>query len=172
MKYLILVSSLFFNYLLGIENVFTNHFINANIEDKTYSFCITVDDEDLVRKSNVRVISKALKNNPLSNNKNWIIFEAKDGFDCLYLIYYITCVCGKKLSFVVMDETMSYMSGSQCSKLIQSFVKEKIFKNVKIAVLSAYLKDELVGRYQGSEVESFYSKPLKASYIDKILCDI
>lgn len=67
---------------------------------------------------------------------------------------------------------MNYMPGSKCMSIINEFKKLKGFNEIKINVLSAYMKEELALRFGEYQIENFFSKPLKTSNIHKLLNSI
>lgn len=67
---------------------------------------------------------------------------------------------------------MSYMSGSYCMSIIQYFQEIKKIQAINISIVSAYLKDELIGRFNKYDIANFFSKPLRVSDVESIISQI
>jgi signal transduction histidine kinase/CheY-like chemotaxis protein len=120
---------------------------------------LLVDDEELTRKATKRVLSNlfALKNYKLN------FYEASDGIECLFN-YYKCIKEGVKLSFIVSDESMDYMSGVECANMIKSLESKKNEAHVPFFILSAY--DNL---RESNGIDKVFVKPLNRLDIDRML---
>jgi signal transduction histidine kinase len=127
--------------------------------NKDYNYIIVVDDEEITRKSTVRFINKYFDG--LNNLK---ILEASDGFECLCL-YYKTKKEGIELSCIISDETMNYLNGSDCSKILQEIYKMKnVTKRIPFFLLTAYENFEI----DQSGINEVFSKPLSKNHLNII----
>jgi signal transduction histidine kinase/CheY-like chemotaxis protein len=127
--------------------------------NKDYNYIIVVDDEEITRKSTVRFINKYF--NELANLK---ILEASDGFECLCL-YYKTKKKGIELSCIISDETMNYLNGSDCSKILQEIYKIKnVTKKIPFFLLTAYENFDI----DQSGINEVFSKPLSKNHLNII----
>jgi signal transduction histidine kinase len=124
--------------------------------NKDYNYIIVVDDEQVTRKSTVRFINKYF--NELTNLK---ILEASDGFECLCL-YYKAKKKGIELSCIISDETMNYLNGSDCSKILQEIYKMKnVARKIPFFLLTAYENFDI----DQSGINEVFSKPLSKSHL-------
>jgi signal transduction histidine kinase/CheY-like chemotaxis protein len=120
---------------------------------------MVVDDELVMRQSTVRLITKYLK----EKSYDVTIIEASDGIDCLYK-YKMLVKEGKKLSFILSDETMEFMNGGTCAEILKTVCCVKNFSHVPFLILSAYENlRNLVG------VNEIYTKPLRKQNLEEIL---
>jgi signal transduction histidine kinase len=128
--------------------------------NKDYNYILlVVDDEQVTRKSTVRFINKYF--NELTNLK---ILEASDGFECLCL-YYKTMIKGIELSCIISDETMNYLNGSECSKILQEIYKMKnVTKRIPFFLLTAYENFDI----DQSGINEVFSKPLTKNHLNII----
>jgi signal transduction histidine kinase len=127
--------------------------------NKDYNYIIVVDDEEITRKSTVRFINKYFTE--LTNLK---ILEASDGFECLCL-YYKTKQKGIELSCIISDETMNYLNGSECSKILQEIYKIKnVTKRIPFFLLTAYENFDI----DQSGINEVFSKPLSKNHLNII----
>jgi signal transduction histidine kinase len=130
--------------------------LNSNND---YNYIIVVDDEEITRKSTVRFINKYFTE--LTNLK---ILEASDGFECLCL-YYKTKKKGIELSCIISDETMNYLNGSDCSRILQEIYKIKnVTRRIPFFLLTAYENFDI----DQSGINEVFSKPLSKNHLNII----
>jgi signal transduction histidine kinase/CheY-like chemotaxis protein len=120
---------------------------------------IVVDDEIVNRQSAVRLLTKYLR----EKSYNADIIEASDGIECLYK-YLLLYKEGKKIDFIVSDETMDFMNGSVCAEILKTLYSVKNLVPVPFFILSAY---ENLAKQIG--VNETFSKPLTKQNVDEIL---
>jgi len=139
-------------------------FSNGNKEDE-YSVInlIIVDDEFLIRNSVKRVIFNQLK--LIGKNVECKIIEACDGIECI-LALYVANTKNIRINGIISDETMTFISGSYCSKIIEHIVNDEKFAKVPMFISSALCNINIISKYS-SIVQKVYSKPLdKTSALD------
>ena len=140
-----------------------NHSYHYNYFDNTEEVVrlviIIVDDEELLRKSSIRVIDnffKSIRNKAIE----LLIYEAEDGIECLYTIYYLNNN-NLKIDFILMDETMRYMSGCEASCIIDKYISMNIISSTDLYILSAYDISFLTEKYSTNRrVKKVLNKPL------------
>jgi signal transduction histidine kinase/CheY-like chemotaxis protein len=133
--------------------------LNNSIQlDKQYKYILLVDDETVTRKSTKRVLD-----NYFSKIAKLKILEASDGFECLYL-YYITMKKGVKLNCIISDETMDYLNGTECARILQNIWNLKNMPKVPFYLLTAYecldIKD--------CGIDDMFTKPLSKRHLNII----
>jgi signal transduction histidine kinase len=122
---------------------------------------IVVDDESVIRQATIRLLYKAFNYKKLNIN----ILEASDGIECLNICYnYIKD--GKTISFVISDETMVYMNGSNTAKILDGIYKQKNMLHVPFYILTAYENISLGSAKE--TIDGVFTKPLRKQYIDEI----
>jgi signal transduction histidine kinase len=119
---------------------------------------LIVDDDELVRQSNLRIIKSAANHMNIEIN----IIEACDGVECLLVVW--QCFSnGIKLSMIFSDETMQYLNGSHTYDIIEKFS----FKNnipIPFILVTAY--NDLFSKSTRFQV---ISKPLTEDKVNEYL---
>jgi CheY-like chemotaxis protein len=123
---------------------------------------IVVDDEVVTRQSTIRQLEKYLR------GRNWEtnILEAGDGIECLHL-YYRLIKEGKKIDFILSDETMIYMNGMVSANIVYDIEVNKNIPHVLFYILTAY--EDLTLGYANRAIDGIFSKPLRKQNIDEII---
>jgi signal transduction histidine kinase/CheY-like chemotaxis protein len=124
---------------------------------------VVVDDDTLVRSSQVRMIKAFLK----KRNIEAEFFEGEDGLECLYLIYTLL-IQGKKIGYILMDETMKFLSGSSCAKIICKLTQMQIIPFIPVYIITAYQDKFNHDKILAKGVKKIISKPLINSKLDQI----
>jgi hypothetical protein len=127
-------------------------------------YIIIVDDEEMARLANIRMICE------LNNNiqyKNLIIFEADDGIECLYFIY-LSYLKGIRISFIISDETMNFLNGSYTLNIINSLVNKHVINNIPFYILTAYEDETTLKTLKESAPKDVYTKPMKKELLQSI----
>jgi CheY-like chemotaxis protein len=120
---------------------------------------LVVDDEILGRQSTVRLLFKYLN----EKQYNPTIVEASDGIECLYQCL-LLCREGKRIDFILSDESMEFMSGSVCAEILQNLYQVKCLNPVPFYTLTAF---ETLGVHNG--VSDVFTKPLRKHNIELVL---
>jgi len=99
------------------------------------------------------------------------IVEACDGIECITALY-IADSKQIKITAIISDETMTYISGSYCSKIIEIISTNGKFSKIPMFIATSISHTTNIDNYS-KVVQKIYSKPLdKSSVIDLIkLCD-
>jgi len=124
---------------------------------------VVIDDDTLVRSSQVRMIKAFLK----KRNIEAEFFEGEDGLECLYLIYTLL-IQGKKIGYILMDETMKFLSGSSCAKIICKLTQMQIIPFIPVYIITAYQDKFNHDKILAKGVKKIISKPLINSKLDQI----
>jgi signal transduction histidine kinase len=111
---------------------------------------ILVDDEILPRQSSLRLVKKFFAEKKICAN----VLEGDDGIDCLAL-FFNAFKNNVKIDFILSDQTMNLLNGTDCAALLNKIFKEKVIEPIPFFILTAY---ESLSAYDG--VELVYSKPL------------
>lgn len=126
---------------------------------------LVVDDEKLIRKSNINLLTKFFKN----KNLNFQAYECEDGFDCLNYIYQGKIV-GINFDYIITDQTMNFITGNMLSDIINLLQEKKVLKEIKIFLLTSYSVNLFEDKkYIFSRV---FSKPLKTNYLELMFKDL
>jgi signal transduction histidine kinase/CheY-like chemotaxis protein len=150
---------------LGVEHHCTCNYTGFNISfnlDTGYKYIILVDDETITRKSTMRLIDNYF--NKITNLK---VLEASDGFECLYL-YYQAKKKGIELSCIISDETMDYLNGTECARILRTVYSLKSYPKIPFFLLTAYEKYNI----QDYGIEEVFSKPLSRNHLKIIKAKI
>jgi len=145
-----------------IEN--KNNLSNINkCENVNVYRILIVDDEELIRKSQINIIKKySIKKNILVE-----IEECEDGIECLFKIYKGSQI-GKKYNLIITDETMNYMKGSFMAKILKKLIAEKVIYDIRIIMVTSYGSENFTN-IEGNIIEKVFSKPMRMNIIDDIL---
>jgi len=126
---------------------------------------IVVDDEKLIRQSNINLIKKYFKNKSII----YQVFECEDGFSCLNVIYQAKLV-GKEIDYIITDQTMNHITGTLLSEIIGLLVEHKIINNIKMYLLTSYSAN-LFNKQENRFIKVF-SKPFRLEYLELIFKEI
>jgi len=126
---------------------------------------IVVDDEKLIRQSNINLIKKYFKN----KSTIYQVFECEDGFSCLNYIYQAK-LGGKEIDYIITDQTMNHITGTLLSEIIGLLVEHKIINDIKMFLLTSYSAN-LFNKQQNRFLKVF-SKPFRLEYLELIFKDI
>eukprot|EP00340_Litonotus_pictus_P012857 CAMPEP_0170539222 /NCGR_PEP_ID=MMETSP0209-20121228/103791_1 /TAXON_ID=665100 ORGANISM="Litonotus pictus, Strain P1" /NCGR_SAMPLE_ID=MMETSP0209 /ASSEMBLY_ACC=CAM_ASM_000301 /LENGTH=671 /DNA_ID=CAMNT_0010841087 /DNA_START=1882 /DNA_END=3898 /DNA_ORIENTATION=+ len=99
--------------------------------------CLVIDDEPLIRSSNIRLLKNNLHKNFQKDGIELQVFEAEDGIEALYAIYLLQSK-GIKIDFILIDESMKFMRGSEAIAIISKYMDQELFSKMKIFICSAY----------------------------------
>jgi signal transduction histidine kinase len=123
-------------------------------------YVIIVDDEAVIRQSTIRLLYKTFK----ELNYNAEIIEADDGIECLH--YYFTLMKeGKRISFILSDETMMYLNGSTTAGILKNISQSKNLTHIPFYILTAY--QNLC--YDSGCINDVFTKPLRKCSIEQIV---
>jgi CheY-like chemotaxis protein len=135
-----------------------------DMEDNTPKIRILlVDDEKLIRQSEINVIRKFF----MKNKKEYEIEECTDGIECLYKLYQ-GINQGKKYDIIFTDETMNFMKGSTMSKIIRNLIKDNILYNLSIYMVTSY-ESSTIPEITKKDIDKIFTKPLSLSMLDNII---
>jgi signal transduction histidine kinase/CheY-like chemotaxis protein len=141
----------------------TDSFVMSDTDvSKSLGTVIVVDDENVNRKSTIRL----LLNYCCKNGKYLKILEAGDGMECLSL-YYQCFKAGENVIMIISDQSMAFLNGSEAAKLINRVNKEKGISNTPFFILTAYEEFTLQ-----DGVKDTYTKPLTHNNIEKMFSSI
>ena len=158
------------NLLVFEAKLTTTHyeFNGNNNEDKKKFVFLIVDDEAFIRSAMKRVITTEFKS--LNQNIDLNIVEAADGLECL-LALYLSKNMNVKIDAIISDETMPFISGSYCSKIINEVVSNGCLKNVSMYISTA-LSDTNIQNNYSKVVRKIFAKPIDRNSIKEIIKNI
>jgi len=131
---------------------------------RTLKFLI-VDDEALIRKSEINIIMKYFKKKDI----NIELTECSDGVECLYKLY-DGLLNGIRYDMIFTDETMNFIRGTAMARIVKSLIKENILYDLKIFMITSYDKSILTDRNGNiqNDIDFFSSKPLSLHSLEKL----
>ena len=135
---------------------------NILINDKNVFWILLIDDEKLIRESEINVINKYLKN----KNILYHIEECTDGIEGLNKIHQGT-ITGIKYDIIITDETMNFFKGSFTANIIKNLIKDGIIYDIKIYIVTSYQKENL-NYLINQGIYKIYSKPLNMMIVKNI----
>jgi two-component sensor histidine kinase len=139
-------------------NVNSASMLSDELSEAKYNI-IVVDDDIIIRHASIRLLQKVFKEKNLSVK----ILEASDGIECLH-IYYNYVKDGRTISFILSDETMTYMNGSYASEILTHVSRHKNLIHVPYYILSAYENLSLGNAKE--TIDGIFTKPLRTHYIE------
>jgi signal transduction histidine kinase/CheY-like chemotaxis protein len=162
--------SLFYNYKDKNHEVVLNSISlsvdSLNMADnditKSLGSLIVVDDENVNRKSTIRL----LLNYCSENGKHIKILEAGDGIECLNL-YYQCFREGVNVIMIISDQSMTFLNGSEAAKLIHNINRERGIPDIPFFILTAY-----DGFVIEDGVKDTFTKPVTKKNIEDMLSSI
>ena len=148
-------------------NLVTHYYVYTNGGEQATinTTIIIVDDEFMIRNAVRRVLLTQFKD--IKENLNLTIIEASDGLECIAAVY-IAHLKEIKITAIITDETMIYMTGSYSSHVIHDIIINGKFNTIPMFVSSALSSNVIKDKY-APMVKKIYSKPLdKTSVLDII----
>ena len=133
-------------------------------EPKKYLFLI-VDDEAMIRSAMKRVIINEFKS--LSYNIHLTIIEAIDGMECILAIY-LARQMNLRIDAIISDETMPFISGSYCSKIILELISNGVIKDINMFISTSLTDSNLIEKYS-KVVKKIFPKPINKSNVGDII---
>jgi len=136
--------------------------ISDNHKNNNILRILVVDDEKLIRRSQIKLISKYLE-------KNKILYEiedCEDGIECLYKVY-TNNNRGNNYDIIITDETMNFMKGTLMAKILKILMTDNVIDPLKIFMVTSY-EAENYSELQGDLLEDVFTKPLSMNNIKKI----
>ena len=131
------------------------------------SKCIlVVDDERIIRQSTIKLLEKYFRET-VKNKTELTIIEASDGIEALYAIYW-AIHNNVDISFILTDDYMKYMCGSELVNILQNLIEKRILNELNICVVSALNISEAKRKYPYSIVKQIVSKPLNRTELQKL----
>ena len=77
-----------------------------------------------------------------------------------------------KISFIISDQTMTYMDGTSTVKALKELSNYQMFTHIPFYILTAYEDEKTVGKIKSVPITNIFTKPMKKSIIEKIIGDI
>lgn len=152
----------------NILSIIDKHFqkFKSEISEGVYTVVI-VDDEKFTRLSTRRILISIAEN--LKKKIN--ILEAEDGIECLYLVY--NCVKkGVKISFIISDQTMTYLSGSNAAIALKQLSNSNLLKGIPYFINTAYEDEATISQLKNSPINEIFSKPLNKRAAEQLISDL
>jgi signal transduction histidine kinase len=144
-----------------INNPGVKYIITPRSREHKKLTVIIVDDEIVARQSSIRLMSKYLK----EKSFDLTIIDVSDGIECLFK-YQLLHKEGRRIDFILSDESMEFMNGSTCADVLKNISEIKNFNSIPYFILSAY---ECFSKGQHNGVTDVFSKPLRKQNIDDML---
>jgi len=135
---------------------------NRIIESSDLIRILVVDDERLIRKSGINVITKFFK----AKGKKICIEECSDGIECLFKLYE-SLKAGIRYNFVVTDESMDFLTGSESAEIIKKLIGRNVLYDLKVFLHTSY-EVELMSENQRKFFDGVFTKPLSKSVMEKV----
>ena len=121
---------------------------------------IICDDEPSVYDSEINIIKKFFKEKVKEKNITPFIYYAKDGIECLNMLYNFT-IDHIPIKFILIDKSMTYLSGVETANIIKNITHFK--HNHVFLVTGDYMKP------QSCKADAFFPKPLTLDSFEKIM---
>lgn len=125
-------------------------------------YYLVVDDEGFSRESTIRLLKSHFASKML-DERNKVILEASDGIECLQVFY--DCMNkGIRLSFIISDQTMNFLDGEFCAKILNDIITRRGLRKIPFFILTAYENfkcDEVC-------VKKCFTKPLSMAKIEEM----
>ena len=131
--------------------------------NSTITFRILVVDKDNKEiKSTIKIISNYFTD---KLNFKLDLLEASDGIECLNAVYNKTLE-KKKINCIIMRETMRFLNGSECSKILYNMSKKNCFKLIPTFLLLAH--DSINNQFNSNFINKIYFKSFECKMMDEI----
>lgn len=111
---------------------------------------IIADDEDLPRKSTIRIIKEIIQ----KKNVDIEVLEAEDGIETLSYIYKYYFQLNKRIDAIISDETMKFIEGMKCAEILYN--SSHSCNDIPFFLVTAY-----EGIHSKKTLKGIYTKPLK-----------
>lgn len=155
------------------ENLDENHIsilVENDLDSKRESLrdinIIICDDEELTRKSSIRMIKKNFELNHLNKYFELKFYEARDGIDSLANFYNLL-MAGKDIFCIVSDESMYCMNGSECAAILDKIIDKTNIFRFPFYLITAFPKEKFDNLLKNS-ITNVFSKPIKFQEVNII----
>lgn len=119
---------------------------------------IIADDEDLPRKSTIRIINEIIQ----KRNIDLEILEAEDGSEIISIVYNYLIKRNKRIDAIISDETMKFIEGMKCADLLEASYHS--FKSIPFFLVTAY-----EGIHRKKSLQGVFTKPIKIIDVETII---
>jgi signal transduction histidine kinase len=137
-------------------------FNDSNFPMNPTTRILVVDDEKLIRQSEVKIIQKYFK----KIDRQVEIIECNDGVECLYQLFK-GIQNGTQFDYIITDETMNFMRGSLMAQTVKSLTSDNVLYSIKIFMITSYESSSIIERF-GNIVDGIVTKPLTPENIKRI----
>ena len=121
---------------------------------------IICDDEPPIYESEINIIKQYFKERVKEKNITPFIYYARDGIECLYMLYNFT-MNNIPIKFILIDKSMTYLNGVETSNIIKGIMHFK--HNHVYLVTGDYINPD------ECKADAFYPKPLTLDSFEKIM---
>ena len=120
---------------------------------------IICDDTQLIFEQELKVIKRYFKEKLKEKNISPFIYYARDGIECLSMIYNFT-LNNTPIKFILMDNSMEYLNGIDTANIIKKII---YFRHNHVYLVSGDVKKG------DCQAEGFYGKPLTLESFSEIM---
>lgn len=114
------------------------------------------DDDNLILKAEKKLIESICK----EYKKEVFIQTASNGLECVYKVF--DDFINKEISYSILliDENMTYMNGTDATKIIRKLQSEKTLNNFYIYSVTAHDDEESLSKIMSYGCDGTVNKPL------------
>lgn len=124
---------------------------------------LVVDDNKIIRRATTNLLSKDPELGSLFK-----IEECTDGVDCLYQTIN-NQLEGNKIKMIITDQSMEFMNGNECVKIIRGFEANKKIVPIFLIILTAFNDPETLNTLLHDGANLIIQKPLSSEDLKTIL---
>ena len=133
------------------------------ISDDNTTSIVVIDDHKLIRDITINLIKSVMTT---LNIQNYKIIEGSDGIDLLNIVRLDK---EHKIKYILIDENMEFLNGSEAVKILRNIEKSNKIKNYNIISLTAFDDPETKNHILNCGLDSIISKPSTKSQILNIM---
>jgi signal transduction histidine kinase len=128
---------------------------------------LIVDDVNEIRESHYRLFYNYItKHYP---NKTVSILKLQDGVEIVYAVYIDICKNINKIKFIISDEMMEYMNGSEAAVIINKITTDRKMNRIPFVICSAFSDSSHMDRMRRCNIEDVIVKNLQKSVVENLV---
>lgn len=123
---------------------------------------LLADDNQIINEAHKNILNQVIE----EKNLNVEIVLCYDGSEILK--YLLSKDMKDKIKYIITDENMEYLNGSETIRIIRFLESKNVFPKTKIISLSCYEEKNMVNSFLDAGADYVLAKPLIKSAIIKI----
>lgn len=143
---------------------YLQNFVNNDCVEDSRPKIILIDDNEIINNTHKKILESIL----LERICDYDIILGSDGLELIQIALNLDNDY-EKIEFILTDENMDYLKGSEAIKFIRKFEKIKNFKNVKVISLTSYEDNKIFEYIKKNGGDYVLTKPVSKTSLIQAL---